>query len=200
MARGIIISGASGVGKTTLGTEVAKRLGWEHLDLDEYFWKKDTTLPFTEFYSKDEMVIELKEKIAKQPHFVMSGNYQSLCREYFKEMFVLAVFLTVPQEERMERVRNREINRYGDRILQGGDMHKNHIEFYEWAKAYDGGENPNYCLEKDRNWALELSQYCLVLHLDGTKPVNENTETIVKQLNLLQSPDCVKHAAGTRRV
>ena len=180
MKKGILIFGVAGSGKTTLGKELASRLGWQHIDLDDYFWKKDTTLPFTEFYERDVMVENLRKAIAKQPNFVMSGNYKSMLKEHFTELLVLAVFLTVPQDERMARIQNRAIKRFGDRVLEGGDMYKNHMEFYEWTKAYDSGENPNYCLEKDKNWAEEISVICPVLELDGTKPINENIETIVQ--------------------
>jgi len=36
MASGIIITGSSGVGKTTLGQLVARELGYPFVDIDEY--------------------------------------------------------------------------------------------------------------------------------------------------------------------
>ena len=36
MSRGIIIFGAAGSGKTTLGRELAGRLGFLHIDIDDY--------------------------------------------------------------------------------------------------------------------------------------------------------------------
>ena len=46
-ARGIIIFGSPGSGTTTLGREVAKRLGFQHFDLDDYLWRWDAEIPFT---------------------------------------------------------------------------------------------------------------------------------------------------------
>ena len=34
----------------------------------------------------------------------------------------------------------REKEVFGSRIEPGGDMYKNHLEFIEWAKAYDDGD------------------------------------------------------------
>ena len=42
MAVGIMIMGAPGAGKTTLGELTAKALGYAFLDIDEYIWRKDT--------------------------------------------------------------------------------------------------------------------------------------------------------------
>uniref|UniRef100_UPI003260E19C shikimate kinase n=1 Tax=Clostridium sp. NkU-1 TaxID=1095009 RepID=UPI003260E19C len=40
MARGIIIFGSAGSGKTTLGKMVADKLGFPYFDIDDYIWKK----------------------------------------------------------------------------------------------------------------------------------------------------------------
>ena len=44
--------------------------------------------------------------------------------------FELVVFLSVPSEVRMQRLRAREIQRYG---------HLANVEFLEWANKYDTG-------------------------------------------------------------
>ena len=53
MTRGIILFGSSGSGTTTLGREVARRLGFPHYDLDDYLWRKDTPLPFSATWPRD---------------------------------------------------------------------------------------------------------------------------------------------------
>lgn len=40
--KGIIIFGAPGSGKTTLGAELARQLDFPHFDLDDYHWRWDT--------------------------------------------------------------------------------------------------------------------------------------------------------------
>ena len=56
MAAGIMITGSSGAGKTTLGEVLAKELGYIFVDIDEYIWRKDTEIPFSIMYSKDEKI------------------------------------------------------------------------------------------------------------------------------------------------
>ena len=54
MARGIIIFGSAGSGKTTLGRMVAEQLSFPYFDIDDYIWRKDTPEPFTVMYSRAE--------------------------------------------------------------------------------------------------------------------------------------------------
>ena len=46
MARGIIIFGSAGSGKTSLGKLTAAELGFPYFDIDEYIWRKDTEITF----------------------------------------------------------------------------------------------------------------------------------------------------------
>lgn len=72
---------------------------------------------------------------------------------------------------RIERLKQREYNHFGDRILLGGDMYKNHIEFLEWAAKYDtaGIEQRSRALHTE--WLKKIN--CPVIIVDGTKPINE---------------------------
>ena len=47
-AAGIMIMGPSGSGKTTLGKALARELRYQFVDIDDYIWKKDTEIPFSE--------------------------------------------------------------------------------------------------------------------------------------------------------
>ena len=51
---GIIIFGASGAGSTTLGKEVARRLKFQYLDIDDYLWCWNTAIPLTVVRSREE--------------------------------------------------------------------------------------------------------------------------------------------------
>ena len=46
MAKGILILGLNGCGKTTLGRCLAARLGWQHMDAEDYFFLP-AEIPFT---------------------------------------------------------------------------------------------------------------------------------------------------------
>lgn len=176
MARGIIIFGSSGSGTTTLGKEVAKKLGFHHYDLDDYLWLKDTKLPFTKTRPRDERTKLLMDDISKHSHFVISGSMDSY-NAPFVPLFDLAVLNSVPVEMRVERVNRRELAQFGDRILPGGDMYEGHKNFLSYVRSYDANGSP--CRKTHEQWAKTLP--CPVLYTDGTLPIEENAEHIVEQ-------------------
>ena len=46
MARGIIIFGSAGSGKTTLGKKVGDKLGFPYYDIDDYIWSMRIAICF----------------------------------------------------------------------------------------------------------------------------------------------------------
>lgn len=54
-------------------------------------------------------------------------------------LFTLAIRLEPEQGIRIDRIIKRGHEKFGSRIDIGGDMHENHLEFLEWARAYDSG-------------------------------------------------------------
>lgn len=176
MARGIIIFGSSGSGQTTLGREVAKRLGFQHFDLDDYLWLKDTKIPFTVTRPRDELVKLLMRDISKFPHFIMSGSMDSY-NAPFVPLFDLAVLNSAPVETRVKRVNTRELARFGERILPGGDMFETHQDFLSMVRRYDTDGSP--CRRVHEEWAATLP--CPVLHVDGSGDIVENVAQIVEK-------------------
>ena len=178
MSRGIIIFGAAGSGKTTLGRELAGRLGFLHIDIDDYIWRWDTEIPYTVLRPRQERIEALMEAVSKGERFVMTGSMDSI-REFFTPLFDLAVFLTVPTDIRLQRLGARKSEQFGERILPGGDMYEQNQKFFNEAAAYDTGEPPQVCLKIHEQWATEFE--CPVLRLDGTKPIAENAAWIESQ-------------------
>lgn len=178
MSIGIIIYGATGSGKTTLGKELAQRLGFLHLDIDDYIWRWDTEIPYTIFRPREERIEGLMNAVSKCRHFVMTGSMWSI-REFFNPLFELAVFLTVPVEIRINRLHARELAMFGERILEGGDMYEQHIKFLSDSAQYDTGEPPLLCLKQHEQWTAELP--CPVLRADGAKAIPENAAWIAEQ-------------------
>ena len=72
------------------------------------------------------------------PHWVLSGSVTGWYDELVS-VFDLIVFVYVPTDIRMERLRRREAERYGDAILPGNSRHQASAEFIEWASVYDSG-------------------------------------------------------------
>jgi hypothetical protein len=82
-----------------------------------------------------------------------------------------AVFLLVPVEERLARLRARELIRHGhEAIAAGGRLHKAHVEFLDWAERYDDGGLNMRSRALHECWIQKLP--LPVLRLDGNKPVD----------------------------
>lgn len=133
----IILLGANGSGKSTIGRELAHVLNIAHLDVEDY-WFYNTDIPYTAIRPNEERNEMLLSDMKKHGSFVVSGDISSWGDE-FLSMFGLAVFLEAPTEIRMKRIEKREKARWGDRVCQGGDMYESQIKFREFAAMRDVG-------------------------------------------------------------
>lgn len=105
MYRRIHIMGASGAGTTTLGKALAARLPHVHLDSDDYFWEQK--------YTKQSVVAErlnkLQADMARNEPWILSG---AVCGwgDPLRDTFDLVIFLWIPEEIRLQRLRARSMN------------------------------------------------------------------------------------------
>ena len=186
MSRGIIIFGAPGSGQTSIGRELAMQLGFTHIDLDDYHWRWDTEIPYTIFRPAEERIEHLIHDLSDCDFFLMSGSMWSM-RKIFEPLFDMAVLVTVPAEIRAERIRLRETNRWGNRILPGGDMYETNKDYskdwLERALEYDTAEPSQFGLKQHEQWINELT--CPVLRIDGTKNIMESAEIIAAEYSKL---------------
>lgn len=176
MTTGIMITGSSGAGKTTLGELVAKKLGYIFVDIDEYIWRKDTEIPFSAMYSKAEKISRLQEAISNCEHFVMAGSMDSF-HEYFDPYFELVVHLHADAKIRVKRVHERELEQFGTRVLEGGDMHEEHEKMLTGIAGYDHGVG-GCTLQQHENWLKSLK--CKVIRLDGADALEKNSHIIIE--------------------
>lgn len=171
MARGIIIFGANGSGKTTLGRELAHVLNYIHIDVEDYYFE-ESEIPYSKSRTKDEVIQLILADIEKYGSFVFSG----VTGDYGKEivnMYELAVFLTAPIEIRMERIEQRSEEKYGERVLLGGDMYEQEQRFAQFVK--------NRNLSAIDDWAKTLT--CPIINIDGTKTIPESIQFILEHYN-----------------
>lgn len=175
MAAGIMIMGSSGAGKTTLGKMAAERLGFTFVDIDEYIWRKDTEIPFSKMYTKPEKISRLMEAVSNCEHFVMAGSMDSF-HEHFDPFFELVVHLHADARLRVNRVHERELKLFGERILAGGDMYEGHQKFLKEVAGYDCGTG-GCTLQQHEDWLKSL--HCRVLRLDEAHALEENLNVIV---------------------
>lgn len=131
----IHVLGASGSGSTTLGEALARRLGVPHADSDQFFWMP-TDPPFTTRRSRSERLALLTRALPVDGDWVFSGSAIGWAT-HLEPAYDLIVFLRLDPAVRMERLRRREMARYGARIEPGGDMAAASAAFLRWAEAYE---------------------------------------------------------------
>lgn len=158
-------------------------MGIAFLDIDEYIWRNDTVIPYTVMYSKEEKIKNLMEAVHTTKEFVMAGSMNSF-HEYFDQFFLLAVYLTANAEIRMNRVHERELKKFGERILSGGDMYDTHQQFLNDVANYDNGVAS--CNSSQHT--LWLNQMiCPILRLNGGDSLEKNAKIIIEEYQALKS-------------
>ena len=136
----IHIFGASGSGTTTLGSALGDELGIPHLDADTYYWRR-TDPPFIEKNPPNQRVEMIRFDTRNVDSWVLSGSICSWGDKLLGDI-THAVFLYIDALTRLHRLYDRELERHGNRIEAGGDMHQQHIEFIAWAESYDTARHP----------------------------------------------------------
>ena len=131
----IHIFGASGSGVTTLGKALSEKLNIEYFDSDDFFWLK-TPIPFTEKQNPEIRNTIVSDKLHTTENWIFGGSIIHWGENVFP-VFDLIVFLYLPPEIRMERLRKREYERYGDEIIIHPERAQKYQDFMDWAKDYD---------------------------------------------------------------
>ena len=166
----INIFGASGAGTTTLARKICDELGFFLMDTDDYFW-----LPVDPRYSqkrpREERLLMMRNDIEHADHVVISGSLVDW-GDALIPLFTLAVRLQTDTEIRIDRIKLREKEKFGKRIDVGGDMYQQHLDFIEWAKAYDTGGPDMRSKIKHDEWKKLLP--CKILQLNGADNLEDN--------------------------
>jgi adenylate kinase family enzyme len=172
------ILGASGSGTTTLGRALAARLQCSHFDTDNYFWVP-TDPPFTHQRERTERAQLLMDDLTVQEQWVLSG---SLCGwgDVAIPLFELVVFLSIPSEVRMARLRQRERARFGERILPGGDMYESSQAFLAWAASYEEGGLDIRSRRQHEQWLGTLP--CPILCFEGEYTIEEQLAVLMVEI------------------
>jgi len=154
---GIIVFGANGSGKTTLGRELARVLNFKHMDIEDYYFEK-SEIPYTVERPREDCLKLMLADIEKHRSFVLSavtGDFGDIISQYYE----LAVYLSAPLDTRIERIKQRSYEKFGERIREGGDMYEQHLSFVDFASSRS--------LTPIEQWAETLS--CPIIHVDGTE-------------------------------
>ncbi len=193
MIQGIAIFGLNGGGKSTLTHALAKQIGYFEMDVEDYYFPEqresrklalennsiiDTEhlgeLPFSTPRTKSEVQTAIMENIKAHPKFILSGVTMNWNDEILS-CIDIAFWVQTPLEERLKRIQAREEKRFGARVLDGGDMFSQQMEFRKVVKNRDA-----IAVEE---CAMKLG--CPVIVIDGTLSVIHNLEKIIDNLNPL---------------
>jgi adenylate kinase family enzyme len=158
----IHITGASGSGVTTLGRALGRSLKAPVFDVDDYYWLP-TDPPL------------LVEELARD-QWVLSGAVGDWGLELLRTA-THVIYMEAATPIRLERLRQREFDRFGDRITPGGDMYAQHRDFLAWAAGYDDGMLPGRSRSRHQAWLSTLS--LPLIRLDGARLTDALVEEVI---------------------
>lgn len=173
---GILICGLNGVGKSTIGSVLAERMSLPFIDNEDlYFPKADRSYAFSNPRSDAEAIQILEALIDKDDRFIFAavrGDYG----EKLLSKLDFVILVEAPKETRIKRVKQRSAQRFGDRILSGGDLAQKENEWFKRVES-----RPEDYVS---TWLADAHLTCPIIRVDGTRPVEENVERL---LSLLKS-------------
>jgi adenylate kinase family enzyme len=178
MTQRIHITGGSGSGTTTLGAHLALALRLPHHDTDDFYWMPTDT-PYSEKRPIADRLALMSQMFLPREGWVLSGALMGW-GDPLVSHFDLIIFLGLPQDIRLARLKAREKNSYGARIGPGGDLERAHRDFMIWAQGYDQPDFHGRSHRRLQSWCDTLS--CRVLTLDSSAPVADLLAAIREQL------------------
>jgi len=172
MGTGIIVCGLNGSGKSTLGKALAKKLDYHFIDIEDlYFPKTNPDYAYSSPRTREEVGDLLSQEIHAYENFVLAsvkGDYGENIHPFFR----YAVLIDVPKDIRIQRVKNRSFEKFGNRMLPGGDLHEREEKFFDLVKS-----RSEAAVEE---WIQTLQ--CPIIRVDGTRPLSENADFIIARL------------------
>ena len=170
MSHGIAIVGANGSGKTTLGKHLADLLGYKHMDVEDYYFK-DSAIPYANPRTREEVQELLLADIKKQGQFILSAVNCDFGDD-INAMYDCVIYINAPLEIRLNRVKQRSVNKFGSRVLEGGYMYEQEQNFFNFVVSRT--------MDKTDIWLQSIK--CPVICIDGTEPIATNAKMIKENI------------------
>ncbi|MBI3233583.1 MAG: AAA family ATPase [Bacteroidetes bacterium] len=174
----IHIFGASGSGVTTLGNELSKRISTPYFDCDDYFWE-ESELPYTKKRESEIRNRMLIADLERSKNWVLGGSPINWGYD-FLSMFDLAVFLWVPPEIRIDRVKRREYDRFGEKNFTDAQRSKQYDEFIEWVSGYDSNTALGKTIQLHEKYIRDLQ--CETFQICGDFTTEHRINLIMNKL------------------
>lgn len=175
LPNGIIITGLNGCGKSTVCRILAEKLNYYSMDVEDYYFI-DSDIPYSEFHTHEQTKKFMLDDIVKHNDFVLATVNCDWGQE-ISSMCKLAVVLKAPLDIRMERIKKREYEKFGDRVLPGGDLYESQQKFHNKVLA-----------RGDEHIAKQMEFItCPVLKLDATLSICDIANTIYEKYMQINS-------------
>jgi len=163
----ILITGASGSGTTTLGKALAKHLGCQVLDADDFYWLP-TTPAYQQKRSPEDRLALILSELADDT--IVTGSIMNW-GQALENAFDLIVFLTLDTEIRIKRLAEREQQEQG--FVDP--------EFLAWAREYDNDGFTGRNRIKHEHWlANRLSKTITVA---GDLTIEQRLDKVLTAIN-----------------
>lgn len=170
--------GASCAGSTTLGKALAQHLNYTYFDTDDYFWLP-SAVPYTLKRETANRIAMLKADLSVSPNAIVGGSLVSWGDEWLTK-FDLVVFLYIPHGIRMQRLHNREVERYGEQIYSDPFRADQYKKFTDWASGYDDNTTNGRNLSVHQLWLSKVT--CPLLKIEGDTSVARRIDMIMNKL------------------
>lgn len=177
MGRRVLICGGNGAGKSTLAAKLAEVSGYKFVDTEEYYFPKTQGgYAYGKSRTKEEVKALLLADLEKYEDFIFTSVTGDFGEEVLSR-FTHVVFVYVPKGLRMERVRARSFQKFGDRMRPGGDLFEKEQGFFQMVEARPPGQV--------EDWLAGVS--LPVIQVDGTRPPEENAGVVLGNLQKEES-------------
>ena len=167
---GIVICGLNGTGKSTLGKALAEKLHFHFIDIENlYFPKTNPNYIYASPRTREDVAERLLCEIRTYKNFILASVKGDYGEELYS-FFQCAIMLDVPRDIRLQRVKDRSFQKFGNRMLSGGDLFEQEEKFFRLVESRNE--------DTVEEWVKSLK--CPVIRIDGTKPIDENTNFIME--------------------
>lgn len=167
MPKGIAIVGGNGSGKTALGAALSEELNYKHMDIEDYYFREAEN-PYSQPRTRKEVVQSMELDAVKYRNFIISAVNCDF-GDKINSLYECVIYLKVPLEIRLKRVKQRVYDRFGDRVLEGGDMYEQEQGFFDSIVRKT--------MEETDRWVKGVS--CPIISVDGTKPIDDTIRLLL---------------------
>ncbi|MHC4953986.1 MAG: AAA family ATPase [Planctomycetota bacterium] len=175
----IHVVGGAGTGTTTLARALSSKMRVPHLDSDDYYWVP-TVPPYKIKRPPAIRDARMIEDLEAWADWVWSGSAVSWSVD-FDRLVGLVVFLTVPRDLRLARLRAREEEEHRDLpYVSQEEIDREISDFMEWAERYEEAGLEVRSRQMHESWLAKLA--CPILRLDGDLTTDARVRRVLDAL------------------